>query len=828
MTTTHPELEGLGRYEFGWADSDAAGASAKRGLNENVVREISALKNEPEWMLQTRLKALGLFRRKPMPTWGADLSGIDFDNIKYFVRSTEKQAASWDDLPSDIKNTYDKLGIPEAEKNRLIAGVAAQYESEVVYHQIREDLEQKGVLFLDTDTALKEQPELFREYFGTVIPSGDNKFSALNTAVWSGGSFIYVPPGVHVDIPLQAYFRINTENMGQFERTLIIADEDSYVHYVEGCLPAGELIQTAGGDWTPIDAIRVGDHVLGHDGRSHRVTAVQMRDYRGPLFTFTPLSPANAFSVTEEHPILVVPRSEVLVARQPRNGWKPEVDSAKLVAAEPRWLAAKEVAEGDFLVYPKPKPVPAATVMPLEFARLAGYFLAGGSAQIINGCKALTFAFHSDEFEYTNEVQELCKTLYDKSGSVRIGEQKHESVVTVYTSAGHDAMKLHVGDRSWNKQLSDDLFRQDDEFLRNLVETYMRGDGNIVERGGARWHRAHTTSRKWAFQLQAIMARLNTYATVELRREGGPAEIMGRQVTRHDLYQVQWTEGGHGPRQVRDAGDYFLVPVKRLSQWEADEPVYNIDVEEPDSYLAYGFAVHNCTAPIYSSDSLHSAVVEIVVKKNARVRYTTIQNWSTNVYNLVTKRAAAHEGATMEWIDGNLGSKVTMKYPAVWLLGEHAKGETLSIAFAGEGQHQDAGSKMVHAAPHTSSTIISKSVARGGGRTSYRGLVQIQDGAHHSKSNVKCDALLVDTISRSDTYPYVDVREDDVQMGHEATVSKVSDDQLFYLMSRGLTEDEAMAMIVRGFVEPIARELPMEYALELNRLIELQMEGAVG
>jgi Fe-S cluster assembly protein SufB len=470
MTTVdRPDLEGLGRYAFGWADPDAAGAIATRGLSEAKVREISALKNEPEWMLNFRLKGLRLFDKKPMPGWGADLSGIDFDNIKYFVRSSEKQATSWDELPADIKNTYDKLGIPEAEKQRLIAGVAAQYESEVVYHSIRLDLEEKGVLFLDTDTALREHGDMFREYFGSVIPAGDNKFAALNTAVWSGGSFIYVPPGVHVDIPLQAYFRINTENMGQFERTLIIADEDSYVHYVEGC-----------------------------------------------------------------------------------------------------------------------------------------------------------------------------------------------------------------------------------------------------------------------------------------------------------------------------------------------------------------------TAPIYSSDSLHSAVVEIIVKKNARVRYTTIQNWSNNVYNLVTKRALAHEGATMEWVDGNIGSKVTMKYPAVWMVGEHAKGETLSVAFAGEGQHQDAGAKMVHAAPYTSSTIISKSVARGGGRTSYRGLVQVQPGSHHSKSTVKCDALLVDAISRSDTYPYVDVREDDVQMGHEATVSKVSEDQLFYLMSRGLSEDEAMAMIVRGFVEPIARELPMEYALELNRLIELQMEGAVG
>lgn len=463
------QLNDIGRYDFGWHDKDTAGANARRGLNEEVVRDISAKKNEPSWMLDLRLKGLRLFDRKPMPSWGSDLSGIDFDNIKYFVRSTEKQADSWDELPEEIKNTYDRLGIPEAEKQRLISGVAAQYESEVVYHKIREDLQEQGVIFLDTDTGLREHEDLFKEYFGSVIPVGDNKFAALNTAVWSGGSFIYVPKGVHVEIPLQAYFRINTENMGQFERTLMIIDEDAYVHYVEGC-----------------------------------------------------------------------------------------------------------------------------------------------------------------------------------------------------------------------------------------------------------------------------------------------------------------------------------------------------------------------TAPVYSSDSLHSAVVEIIVRKGGRCRYTTIQNWSNNVYNLVTKRAVAHAGATMEWVDGNLGSKVTMKYPAVWLTGEHAKGETLSIAFAGAGQHQDAGAKMVHAAPHTSSNIISKSVARGGGRTSYRGLVQILDGSHDSRSTVKCDALLVDDISRSDTYPYVDVREDDVSMGHEATVSKISADQLFYLMSRGLTEDEAMAMIVRGFIEPIARELPMEYALELNRLIELQMEGAVG
>ncbi|CAM2740047.1 Fe-S cluster assembly protein SufB [Corynebacterium jeikeium] len=462
-------IDSIGAYGYGWHDSDAAGASARRGLNEDVVRDISAKKNEPEWMLKRRLKALDIFDKKPLPTWGADLSDIDFDNIKYFVRSTEKQAQTWEDLPEDIKNTYDKLGIPEAEKQRLVAGVAAQYESEVVYHQIREDLEKQGVIFVDTDTGLREYPELFEEYFGTVIPAGDNKFSALNTAVWSGGSFIYVPKGVHVDIPLQAYFRINTENMGQFERTLIIVDEDAYVHYVEGC-----------------------------------------------------------------------------------------------------------------------------------------------------------------------------------------------------------------------------------------------------------------------------------------------------------------------------------------------------------------------TAPIYKTDSLHSAVVEIIVKKGGRCRYTTIQNWSNNVYNLVTKRTKCEEGGTMEWVDGNIGSKVTMKYPAVWMTGPHAKGEVLSVAFAGEGQFQDTGAKMVHMAPYTSSNIVSKSVARAGGRAAYRGLVQVNKDAHHSASNVECDALLVDSISRSDTYPYNDIRNDHVTLGHEATVSQVSEDQLFYLMSRGIEEEEAMAMIVRGFVEPIAKELPMEYALELNRLIELQMEGSVG
>jgi len=460
----------LADYKFGWSDRDDDYAfTSGRGLTADGVAAISERKNEPTWMRDLRLRAFKAYERRPMPNWGADLSDIHFDDIFYYVEASEKQANSWDELPPEILETYEKLGIPQAERERLIAGVAAQYESTVLYHKVREDLEEQGVIFLDTDAGLQEHEDIFREHFATIIPPNDNKFAALNTAVWSGGSFIVIPEGVKVDIPLQAYFRINKQNMGQFERTLIIAEPGSYVHYVEGC-----------------------------------------------------------------------------------------------------------------------------------------------------------------------------------------------------------------------------------------------------------------------------------------------------------------------------------------------------------------------TAPIYSSDSLHSAVVEIIVKEGARVRYTTIQNWSNNVYNLVTKRAVAEKNATMEWIDGNIGSKVTMKYPAVWLTGEGAKGEVLSVAYANDGQHQDAGAKMVHAAPYTTSNILSKSISKGLGRTSYRGLVQINDGAHHARSAVKCDALMLDDTSRTDTYPYMEIEQEDATIEHEATVSKVSEDQLFYMQSRGIDEDEATAMIVRGFIEPIARELPMEYSVELNRLIALEMEGAIG
>jgi Fe-S cluster assembly protein SufB len=465
MAKKSPEME---EYKYGFRDEHESIFKTGKGLTREVVMEISRIKNEPQWMLDFRLKALAQFEKMPMPNFGGNMDDLDFNEIQYFVRASDKQGKTWEEVPSEIKETFDKLGIPEAEQ-KFLAGVSAQYESEVVYHSMQKDLEDQGVIFMDMDTALREHPEIVKEYISTVIPTTDNKFSALNSAVWSGGSFIYVPKGVKCEMPLQAYFRINSENMGQFERTLIIADEDSHVHYVEGC-----------------------------------------------------------------------------------------------------------------------------------------------------------------------------------------------------------------------------------------------------------------------------------------------------------------------------------------------------------------------TAPIYSTNSLHSAVVEIIVKKNARVRYTTIQNWAPNIYNLVTKRAVAEENATMEWVDGNIGSKLTMKYPSVILKGRGAKGMVLSIAIAGKGQHQDAGAKMIHLAPDTTSTIVSKSISKHGGKVTYRGLASFGRQADGAKSNIKCDTLILDNQSTSDTIPYNEIMNDNIMLEHEATVSKVSEEQLFYLMSRGLTDAEATQMIIMGFIEPFTKELPMEYAVEMNRLIKFEMEGSIG
>jgi Fe-S cluster assembly scaffold protein SufB len=954
-------------YKWGFSQPENYVFKSRKGLDHAIVEQIAQMKNEPQWLRDFRHRALDLFLKRPMPNWGGNLGEIDFQDIYYYIKPMQDSGTTWDEVPADIRDTFDKLGIPEAER-KYLAGVGSQYEclsgdtrvytarglvpireiqpgdtvfsfdeeanriipakvrataekgerevfevrvgnrmiratanhpflalahnkeegrirgryncewkylsdlsvgdlvgvvkdlpetgtdyrlaqpvittqvtghsmaatatatlpriahvefhgyvkidsitpagtemvydievegphnfvaeglivhnSEVVYHKVRADLEAKGVIFVDPDTAFREYEEIFRPYFATVIPPNDNKFAALNSAVFSGGSFIYVPKGVSIDLPLQAYFRINAQNMGQFERTLIIADEGSYVHYVEGCFMAGARVRTRDGEKL-IEEIREGDEVLTHKGRYRKVTHTMARPYQGDIYHIALAD--HTLHVTEEHPLLIV--------RNPAERSKGEQPLLE-------WVFAAQVKTGDYLVAPS-----------------------------------------------------------EKAATIQVAPQ--------------------------------DFWRVDDRF------TYL--------------------------------------------------------------------------------------PVQSITVEQMDTTVYNLSVDEDETYVAEGVISHNCTAPTYTTDSLHSAVVEIIVKRDARVRYTTIQNWSKNVYNLVTKRAQAYANATMEWVDGNLGclvgdatittpegvkpiedvevgdkvlsyddstgeltfravtakrfsgmqpvhtvsvgerkiqvtanhpfysyriedgqprfgyvradhlkeaivprlsetshhggrtavatkvalpemlemvqvhvsepsaepvptwdievegtgnfvadgfivhnSKLTMKYPAVWLMEPGARGEVLSVAFASDGQHQDAGGKMVHVAPHTSSTIVSKSISKGAGRASYRGLLKVQKGAHHVKSNVRCDALLLDEQSRTDTYPYMEIEEEDVEVGHEASVSKVGEEQLFYLMSRGIPESEAYTMIVSGFIEPIVKELPLEYAVELNRLIQLEMSGSVG
>jgi Fe-S cluster assembly protein SufB len=686
----------LSRYSLGWSDEEEYVFKPRRGLDEAVVREMSWMKGEPQWMLDYRLKALRAFERRPMPTWGGDMSEIYFDDIFYYIKPDNDQVDEWDELPDDIKNTYEKLGIPEAERKHL-AGVTAQYDSEVVLHRNRESLERQGIIFCDMDTALREYPEIVKRYFGTVIPRNDNKFAALNSSMWSGGSFIYVPPGIEVEMPLQAYFRLGSESMGQFEKTLIIADEDSKVHYIEGCLVEGQRVNLPGGQWCPVEHIAPGDAVIGHDGAPARVVEVMKRDYRGLVHCITPQGATNAFTVTSEHPVLAVRRSRV--AGHQRLDWLLEVSARKLLEADPQWVRADELAVGDFIVYPRVE-TPDVEPLPAAFCRLAGYYLAEGHVGLVNGYKAVMFSFHEDEVDYVEEVRDLCQELWGKRGSVFSEPGKRAVVITVYTNDGYDLLLEHVGKGSKHKRLSAQLFSQTEPNMVALIDAYVNGDGNRTVRQESTWFRCHTISLDWALQLQSLLARLDIYATVRCDRPGGPAEILGRQVTRNDLYLVQWTTGGlPDRRRVRDAGGHFLVPVIAIDTSEHDGPVFNFETEGVHSYLVNGFATHNCSAPVYTSDSLHSAVVEIIVNPSARVTYTTIQNWSNNVFNLVTKRARVEAEGHMEWIDGNIGSRLTMKYPGVVLVGPKASGEVLSVAYAGPGQHQDTGAKMVHAAP---------------------------------------------------------------------------------------------------------------------------------
>jgi Fe-S cluster assembly protein SufB len=1165
--TTKPEIRDR-REEYAFHDDIVYLHESGRGLTRQTVEEISALKDEPDWMLQFRLRAYEHFLKRPMPTWTDGLDRIDFDRIVYYRRPSEREERSWEDVPEQIKQTFERLGIPEAER-KFLSGVGAQYDSEVVYHSVREELTKLGVVFMGTDQALKEHPEVFRRHFGTVVPPEDNKFSALNSAVWSGGSFVYVPKGVDVPLPLQAYFRINGENTGQFERTLIVVEPGAKVHYIEGCVVEGELV-SLGDSMVPIEHIAAGTNVLNSSGDEAMVTATRRRPYRGDVVRIVPVSVGNAFALTPDHPVLTLRRERAATWRD--SHWV--MDPGALHTSEPEWVPAGELRVNDLICFPIATRQQDHPEVSDDLLRFLGYYLAEGSAfrNGVSDVPTVTLSFHIQERDKVEDARRLMSQLSGKVAGVQEIPAQNEARVYVYSQPLMELCLRYVGSGSSTKRLDAELMELPPDRQRLLLDTYLLGDGNrsVTASGGVRT-RTVTTSRTLAYQLQEILARLGTYAGINIREAFDEVMPDGRTVHHNEAYVIHFMDELRNRYVWLDEGrNCFWVPVRRLDWRPYDGHVYNLEMAHaPNAYTARGFAVHNCTAPIYATDSLHAAVVEVIALPGAQVRYTTIQNWSNDVYNLVTKRAHAYENSTVEWIDANTGcltgdslvfknndvvpiaeiepgdmvysltpefeversrvvakwenpprqvynlvlrnhrevratdnhpflvsrkvgrtrrvgwlplasirpsdevavvgaipdrgephrfepvpararlrngfrppesstehvmwllgfylgdgcmernrvifaipdddpamprlqavlrdvlgvepirgagvqlrvnsgafadwvrsvgfggdadtkrlpawvfrlphaqkrafiegyiaadghvraghrnvsvvsvseellkdvkalaisaginatkistwtrweklplgtrekaytashlyfgdeqldspvhfvpvrtiepagehvtydievegtanfiangifahnSKKTVKFPSIYLRGRGATADIISVAVAGRGQHQDTGAKAIHLAPDTRSRIVSKSVSKDGGRATYRGQVKVVPGATNAVASVRCDALMLDDESRSDTYPYIDIQEDDTTLSHEATVGKVSEDQVFYLMSRGLTENEAQNLIVQGFLEVFTKELPMEYAIEFNRLVKLEMEGALG
>ncbi len=815
------------KEKYGFSDPvETYAVQGIKGLSEKVVQEIVRIHDEPAWMEQTRMKALKHFLDRKPPAWAPDLADIDFQSFYYYARPTAKAADSWDQLPEYIKNTYDKLGITEAEK-KFLAGVGAVYESEAVYHSIKGELEKQGVVFTDTVTALKEYPDIMKKYFGTVVPYQDNYIAALQTAVWSAGSFVYVPEGVKVPMILQAYFRINERKMGQFERTLIVAEPYSEVSYNEGCLPADEVV-SMGHSLKPISEISLQEMVATHEGRRQVVTDKYVHPHHGEMLTIVPQSGASAFRLTPEHPVLAIKRSWVAI-RKARNHWLPEASTQKLLTTVPKFIEAGRLEVGDFIVYVAPSESKDDPLISDALLKILGLYLAEGGITYNASLKRdyLRFSF-GESTKDGRLARELLRLIHSigENASLQKSRGKHY-VIGSYSKRLIEFLKSNCGSGARNKVLSERAMLLPPDRQMLLLKYYLQGDGNRYSKDGrSLMIRASTTGRTLAFQLQEILARSGMYANINLRK-GSEDTIKGRKIVRGDQYIVEYTESKKWSA-VRRRDNRYLVPIKKILSEPFDGRVYNIGVRNDESYLVKGFAVHNCSAPVYSAQSLHSAVVEIIARKGSFVKYTTLQNWSRDVLNLVTKRAHAHEDATVSWVDFNGGSRLTRKYPSVYLVGPRAKADIISVAYAGPGQVQDTGGKAIHLAKDTTSKIISRSVSKGGGHTAYRGLLHIAKGAKNVKSTVRCDALLIDPISTTATYPYMEIQEDDATVTHEASVGKVGEEQLFYLMSRGISEGDALSMVVNGFMEPFAKELPMTYAVEFNRLMSLEMTNAVG
>ncbi len=800
--------------------------STGKGLNEKVVNEISDIKNEPDWMRRMRLKSLNIFLSKPMPTWGPDLSEINFDELTYYTKPGESKAKNWDDVPDKIKDTFNKLGIPQMEQ-KYLAGSVAQYDSEGVYASLKKEWEDKGVVFTDLDTAIQKYPDLVKDYYCKAIPPSDNKFAALNGAVWSGGSFLYVPKNVTIDMPLQTYFRLNGEQSGQFEHTIVVADEGAKVHYIEGCLPEDELV-SQGDKFVRIDELLTGNDVISNTGNKRKITRKYVHPYNGFMYKIIPLSPGNAFKATSEHPVLSIKKEDVISRR--RNGYD-EISTKKLMEVEPVYRRTDELSEGDFIVYVSPVATKDDDSINENMLKILGLYMAEGSISFNTSLKMEQMVF---SFGDSDKEKEIAYDLYDtikgigEQANIYMSRKKYYTVSTYSKSLIKFCFK-NGGKYADKKVFSDNVMKLPKEKQKFLIDYYLKGDGNVyMKKGKSKMVRAATTSRTLALQIQEMLSRNNIFASIMIRPASSD-KMKGRSIKRKEQYIIEYTENIKFSR-VRHKNNYYYVPIKKIEREEYNDIVYNLEVETDDSYLVKGFAVHNCTAPKYNTSSLHTAIVEIYARKYSDVKYTSVQNWSDSVYNLPVKRAWVDEGAHMDWVTGELGSKVTMIYPSSYLRGRGASTSNLQITLATKGTFKDAGGKAIHMAPDTTSRIVSKSISLDDGLTAYRGLVRMNEGAKNAKSHVQCDALLINNDSKNYTYPYDEIYEPTATFSHEATVGKIGTEELTYLRSRGLSEDEASSMIVLGFMDDIMKEIPMEFAVEMNRLVKLEMSkmGAVG
>jgi Fe-S cluster assembly protein SufB len=827
-------------YQYGW-ETDIESDTAPAGLSEDTIRLISKKKDEPEWLLEWRLKAYRHWLTMKEPKWANIHYGpIDYQGIHYYA-APKKKPGSMNEVDPEIRAMYDRLGIPLQERAAL-AGVAvdAVLDSVSVATTFKEKLSELGIIFGSFSDAVREHPDLVRKWLGSVVPFNDNFFAALNSAVFSDGSFAYVPPGVRCPMELSTYFRINAQNTGQFERTLIIADSGAYVSYLEGCLPDWEEVST-GEALVPVRSLALHDTVLNGDGREGEVSKLMQRVYSGDLVEITPRSTGNRFAVTTEHPVLAVRRERVRRGLRTREGW-PEVDAAKLKAAEPEFVPASDLRAGDYLVFPINKVSRDDPTLTDDFLALLGYYVAEGCATKLNGCDAVELSFGSHEKATIRRACELIEKVTGKRPSVTYDWKRHGAYVVVYSKELSQACVEHGGKYAIGKRFSKAVMDLPPERQRIVLETYIEGDGCVEMRpshsGRLRETRTCTVSRQLAFQTQELIARQGIYACINTQEASDETMRDGHIVRHKKRYWVIFHENTRShPVKRRDG--YFLVPIRRVARHPYSGMVYNFETEgDPHTYLVKGFAVHNCTAPMRDENQLHAAVVELIALDDGEVKYSTIQNWypgdkngKGGIYNFVTKRGKAlGRNSKISWTQVETGSAITWKYPSCILQGDNSVGEFYSVAVVNNHQQADTGTKMLHIGKNTRSTIISKGISAGLGQNTYRGRVQIHKGAVNARNYSQCDSLLLGDKCGAHTFPDIEVNEPTAQLEHEASTSKIGDDQLFYCQQRGITPEDATNMIVNGFCKKVFLNLPMEFAVEAQKLlaVSLNLEGTVG